>query len=101
MKHIKTELRKNSPYHIKANLATVAETETLVGTHQIGMDPMSGAIVAMEFLDQEYVGTTGELTIVKNGDVYTITANGTSMLGDFKADIPFSCSYEGKLFEMK
>lgn len=75
--------------------------ETLVGTHQIGMDPMSGAIVAMEFLDQEYVGTTGELTIVKNGDVYTITANGTSMLGDFKTDIPFSCSYEGKLFEMK
>lgn len=75
--------------------------ETLVGTHQIGMDPMSEAMVVMMLLDQNYVGTTGELTIANDGETYTITASGTSMLGDFKNDIPFSCTYEGNLFMMK
>lgn len=76
-------------------------SELPVGTYQLSQIPNNGAMAAIEFNDDEYMVTDGELTITTNGDLsYTITANGNAFLYDDKSTVPFSCTYEGRLIEI-
>lgn len=84
------------------NFVFMGSSEFPIGTHQLSQSTTNGAMALIEFSDNEYLVTDGEITITDKGDSsYTITASGNAMLFDYKTNIPFSCTYEGRLFEMK
>lgn len=67
------------------------------GTFEITHDGRHTAEVEMLFHDYEY-DVTGALTISQSDDVFTITITGVAV--EDYIQLPFSCTYEGRLVEM-
>lgn len=57
----------------------------------------AGPMAMINFNDESYMSSTGTVTISKEGDVYTIVSEGTTM--EYGKET-FSCNYVGKLIEM-
>lgn len=67
------------------------------GTFEITHDGRHTAEVEMLFHDYEY-DVIGALTISQSDDVFTITITGVAV--EDYIQLPFSCTYEGRLVEM-
>lgn len=78
-----------------ATLGFLGKTSIPVGTFPIAEIPMMGPIFIVEINDQELIGISGEVTIAKNEETYSITANGTFKQEDIREDINFTLTYEG------
>lgn len=100
-----TSSEKETENYCVVTLGFLGKKDIPTGTYPIAEIPMMGPLFMVEANGDELIGATGEVTITKNEESYSINANGTfkqvSEEGIEAEQTSFTLSYEGTFIEMK